>query len=174
LFVNFDASSSTDSDGHISTYSWSFGDGGSATGVAASHTYTAAGYYVATLTVRDETGGTDSVTHSVSVTAAQPAPISISVGALVGEFEANEVAGDLKYKGRLLAVVGYVESIDSSIGISVVLVDAPDDWTGVRCYFPESEAPDVANLRKGDLVTIVGECMGMLAFNVGLDHCRVQ
>jgi hypothetical protein len=29
------------------------------------------------------------------------------------------VAGDLKYKGRLLAVAGYVESIDSSFGISV-------------------------------------------------------
>jgi hypothetical protein len=67
-----------------------------------------------------------------------------------------------------------VDHIDSTFGISVVLVGSPGDWFGVRCYFPESEAPDVAQLREGDYITIIGECIGMLMFNVGFEDCCVE
>jgi PKD repeat protein len=74
LFVSLDASSSSDRDGYIVAYTWAFGDGVSGTGVTASHTY-AAGNYEATLTVRDDAGGTDSVTQTVSIAASStPAP----------------------------------------------------------------------------------------------------
>jgi PKD repeat protein len=70
LFVNFDAASSTDADGYIAAYTWSFGDGSSGSGITASHTYSATGNYSATLVVRDDEGDTDSVAHAVSVAAA--------------------------------------------------------------------------------------------------------
>ena len=158
----------------VSTGSFDPGVAGQASGsIGFTYWASSSGYYTVEITLRDVVGNS-SMPRSFSYTAMPPPPIRMTAGALCSEFEENEVAGDLKYKGKLIAVAGYVESIDSSFGISVVLVDAPGDWSGVRCYFPESEAPNVANLRKGGYVTIVGECTGMLVSNVGLDHCRLE
>ena len=52
LAVNF-TSTSSDPDGDPLTETWYFGDGGTATGPTATHTYTAAGSYTATLVVSD-------------------------------------------------------------------------------------------------------------------------
>ncbi|MEZ4776430.1 MAG: PKD domain-containing protein [Bacteroidia bacterium] len=65
--VNFDASTSTDSDGVIAAYSWDFGDGNSATGVTASHTYTTSGNYLVVLTVTDDSSATDTASITISV-----------------------------------------------------------------------------------------------------------
>jgi len=51
--VAFNGSGSSDPEGKPLTYSWDFGDGGSGTGVAPSHTYAAAGEFAVTVTVRD-------------------------------------------------------------------------------------------------------------------------
>jgi len=70
LVVSFDASKSTDSDGTIASYTWSFGDKVSAAGKTASHTYVAAGTYTVKLTVTDDKGASTSKSINVSVTAA--------------------------------------------------------------------------------------------------------
>ncbi|MCX6658052.1 MAG: PKD domain-containing protein [Euryarchaeota archaeon] len=53
--------------GSITTYSWVFGDGATATGVTATHTYAANGSYVITLTVTDDKGATSSTSVKVDV-----------------------------------------------------------------------------------------------------------
>ena len=65
-------STSSDPDGSISSYSWTFGDGGTATSQNPSHTYAAGGTYTVTLTVTDNQGATDNVSHTVTVTAPPP------------------------------------------------------------------------------------------------------
>ena len=67
LTVSVNGSGSTDPDGSIASYAWTFGDGGTATGATASHAYAAAGTYTVGLTVTDNDGATDSTTHSVTV-----------------------------------------------------------------------------------------------------------
>jgi len=64
--VTFDGSGSSDADGSISSYEWSFGDGTTATGQTVAHTYSAAGDYSASLTVTDDDGAT--TTDSVAIT----------------------------------------------------------------------------------------------------------
>lgn len=66
LTVNFSSAGSTDPDGSIVAYAWSFGNGGSATGATASTTYTSAGSFTATLQVTDNSGLTAS--RSVNIT----------------------------------------------------------------------------------------------------------
>jgi len=80
LTVNFSATGSTDSDGTIVSYAWTFGDGGSQTGgTTAQRTYSTAGSYTASLTVTDNAGLTD--TKSVVITVqAQTTTYLLTVG----------------------------------------------------------------------------------------------
>jgi serine protease len=66
--VSFDAADSSDPDGRVASYDWSFGDGASASGGSVSHSYGSAGDYTATLTVTDDDGATATDTVTVSVT----------------------------------------------------------------------------------------------------------
>ncbi|TFD72803.1 PKD domain-containing protein [Cryobacterium sp. Hb1] len=72
LTVAVDASTSADSDGTISGYSWDFGDGGSGSGVTASHSYAVEGAYDVTLTVTDNSLATAQTRQTVVVPAADP------------------------------------------------------------------------------------------------------
>jgi YVTN family beta-propeller protein len=81
----FDGSASTDADGSIASYSWTFEDGRDATGVTAVHTFLTAGTFNAKLSVVDDegcgeamvftgrtaycSGGASSVSHPVTVQA---------------------------------------------------------------------------------------------------------
>jgi YVTN family beta-propeller protein len=88
----FDGSASTDADGTIASYDWTFEDGRDATGVSAVHAFLAAGTFNAKLTVVDDegcgeamvftgrtaycSGGLSSVSHPVTVAAAPVAETS--------------------------------------------------------------------------------------------------
>jgi PKD repeat protein len=78
LAVTFDGSSSSDPDGVIAGYAWTFGDGGSAAGQTTSHTYQTAGSYSARLTVTDNQGATDTTTLTIVVSPGATAPAAPS------------------------------------------------------------------------------------------------
>ena len=98
--VSFDASSSTDPEGTISDYSWNFGDGtpvqdaGGSAGVQ--HTFASRGTYTVALTVTNNSGQTNTSTHTVTVddppTASfAPSATVVAPGATVN-FEASASA----------------------------------------------------------------------------------
>jgi chitodextrinase len=66
--VAVDGRSSSDPDGTVVSYAWTFGDAATATGSTSSHTYAASGTYTIGLTVTDNQGATGSTTRSVTVT----------------------------------------------------------------------------------------------------------
>jgi PKD repeat protein len=65
--VQFDGSGSSDPDGTIASYVWSFGDGAFGQGVTTSHTYATAGFYPVKLTVTDDDGATATGTTLVTI-----------------------------------------------------------------------------------------------------------
>lgn len=67
LSCSFDASASSDSDGQIASYAWSFGDGQSATGAVVSHNYISSSSYSVTLTVVDNQGKASSASKNINV-----------------------------------------------------------------------------------------------------------
>jgi PKD repeat protein len=66
LTVNFDASCSL-STTPITAYEWDFGDGQSGTGESVSHLYDFPDTYIATLTLRNQAGGTSTSTVTIEV-----------------------------------------------------------------------------------------------------------
>src|SRR5258705_1010266 len=67
---------SSDPDGWIVAYSWTFGDSGTSTVPNPSHTYGSGGRYTVTLTVTDNQGATNSVSHAVTVAAPNRPPVA--------------------------------------------------------------------------------------------------
>jgi subtilisin family serine protease len=78
LACSFDGAGSADDDGSITSYSWTFGDGSTATGDLAQKTYAAAGTYTVTLTVMDNSGATDTSSESVQVSTSTSTSITLS------------------------------------------------------------------------------------------------
>jgi len=87
LGVTFNASASFDPDGSITSYVWTFGDGGSSSGATAAHTYTSAGTYTARLRITDNDGATDTITHNILVQAPAPPPITVWITASESEID---------------------------------------------------------------------------------------
>jgi PKD repeat protein len=73
---SFDARASSDGDGQISAWRWSFGDGHTATGATVEHDYSAAGRYQVALTVEDDQGATDARKADVDVTLPDAEPVA--------------------------------------------------------------------------------------------------
>lgn len=73
--VTFDGTGSTDPDGSIVSYAWTFGDDGSGSGSTTTHTYDKDGTYTVTLTVTDDDGGTGTDSRTITIKAvAGPGP----------------------------------------------------------------------------------------------------
>ncbi len=69
-------STSTDNDGSITTYAWTFGDSATSSATNPSHTYAAGGTYPVTLTVTDDDGATGTVSKTISVSTASTLTLS--------------------------------------------------------------------------------------------------
>ncbi len=65
--IAFNGSASSDPDGSIAGYAWTFGDGGTASGASPTHAYASPGTYTATLTVTDNLGAQSTASATVTV-----------------------------------------------------------------------------------------------------------
>ena len=81
--VSVSAAGSSDPDGTIASSVISFGDGTSASGLTASHTFSAAGVYTLTANVTDNSGASSTATTSVTVKAPEVIVSSPADGALL-------------------------------------------------------------------------------------------
>jgi len=73
--ITFSAEESTDTDGTITNYTWTFDDGTIGYGETITHTYSVADTYVVTLTVIDNDRKTDSTQHIITISEAEPIDI---------------------------------------------------------------------------------------------------
>ena len=103
LAASFDATTSTDADGTVAGYAWTFGDGATATGRTATHTYAAAGTFDVTLVVTDDDGATSTVVQPLTVAAvpANTAPTAAFTSTTSGLDVAFDGAGSADPDGTV-------------------------------------------------------------------------
>jgi PKD repeat protein len=83
------------------TITWDFGDGGTATGGAVSHTYSSTGARTVTVTATDAAGNTASQTRQVSVTRTEPGRVKVTATVPKQTWKAIEKAKAIKLRCEL-------------------------------------------------------------------------
>lgn len=102
-------------------------------------------------------------------------PMTVQAAALLKEFEGNEAAADIKYKGKTLQVTGEVSKVDTEIfddSQYVIRINGGGDFefTNVNC---NDQAPaDVAKVKIGQQITVVGEFDDGGDLGVELKNCK--
>lgn len=119
LVVNVDGTGSSDPDGTVGTHAWTFGDGGSATGATASHTYAEAGTYTVTLTVTDDDGATASTSQEVTVSLPPNVPpVADLTAAVTDATVALDAAGSSDPDGTITDYLWEFGDGESGTGVS--------------------------------------------------------
>jgi PKD repeat protein len=122
LSSSFSAAGSSDPDGSIVAYEWTFGDGSApASGATASHVYNVAGSYSAQLKLTDNSGL--STTRSVTISAQSPVvPVDLHAGSIAMSLSVN--------KNRIGRATAAVSVLDSR-GQPVPGATVTGQWSGV-------------------------------------------
>ncbi|WP_082563706.1 PKD domain-containing protein [Nocardioides sp. Root140] len=127
--VSFDAVASSDPDGSIASYLWDFGDGATASGVTASHTYAGTGDYQVRLTVTDDAGSTGSVTKAVTVVDPNGGPDPFATD----DFARNSVNGwGTAPLGGNWSITGAVGNASVSAGSGSIRMPTPGSAPGAQ------------------------------------------
>ncbi len=123
---------------------------------------------------------------------AVPTPTAVSAQQLIGDYAANELAADLKYKGKWVVISGgTVDEVRSfnrygagEYGTSVEqnalrLERRSGDYTSPRlyCFFDKDKIGQFATVKKGDAVTLEGRVHGLddtFHDDLYLEHCEVR
>ena len=101
--------------------------------------------------------------------------LSVNAFQLVDDYKNNEVAADKQYKGKVLEVSGFIESIGKDLMDTMYVSlggGGEFEMRGVQCYFADSETDNLATLSKGQQITITGRCDGLMG-NVLLKECAI-
>lgn len=100
--------------------------------------------------------------------------IKLSAQTLLQAYKDNEVNGDTLYKGKLVEVSGTIETIGKDIlddpYITFKNID-PYAVDNVQCMFNKTDEGILAQLKKGETITIQGTVSGMTIGNVVISDC---
>ncbi|MFO1328802.1 MAG: PKD domain-containing protein [Rubrivivax sp.] len=155
LVASFSAAGSSDPDGSIASYEWTFGDGSTATGATASHTYSTAGTYTASVKVTDNLGL--SSTRSVTITAN---PVVVAAVDRVGNIAMSLSSTSLTTRVRSYATV----TVTDRNGKPVPNATVSGNWSGIVSGAASGTTSSTGVIRIGSPTT---RSRGTFTFTVG-------
>jgi len=113
-----------------------------------------------------------SVDEATKITPETLPNVEITAPQLYQAYQANEIAADEKYKDKIIQVSGRIRDIGNDLMDNPYITLVGDQYFGdVQCFFNEKSV--VANLSKGQQITVLGICDGLM-INVLLNDCVVK
>ena len=104
-----------------------------------------------------------------------PGAIEMNAVQLYQEYNANQVAADAKYKGKILSVSGTVNDVGIDIiDTPYVMLGTEQLLSAVQCMFSKQDESMLAQLSKGQSLRIQGKCDGLGIISVMLSNCLIQ
>ena len=98
--------------------------------------------------------------------------ISAGAAELFDEYHANEVAADLKYKGRDVLVVGTIQSIDKDVLNNIVVrMSTRNKFQPVSLTLKRRFEGAAAAFKKGDILTFDCKGDGMIIGSPSMKEC---
>lgn len=101
--------------------------------------------------------------------------IKVTAAQVVADYKANEVAADAKYKGKTLEISGAIETIGKDIADTPYITFYTSEYAiidKVQCVFSRSDEEVLAELSKGQKITVQGEVSGKFG-NILVKQCKV-
>ena len=123
LTCSVNGTASTDPDGTVTSYAWTFGDGATASGPTATHVYAAAGTYSIGLTVTDNRGGTSTTSQQVTVA------VPTTAIAFRGAANANTNAASSSVVLPAAVQAGDALVLTATVNSDTTTVGDPAGWT---------------------------------------------
>jgi PKD repeat protein len=156
LTVSFDATTSSDPDGTVVSWAWTFGDGATANGSQVQHVYSTAGTYSVAVTVTDDAGGIDIETVVVTVSGS-------------GSIHVADLDGSAVSTGRTWTATVTV-TIRNGAGSLVAGAIVSGTWTGAPVSTCTTDASGKCSLMrastgKTQLFTVVGVTHSSLTYD---------
>ncbi len=167
--LSVDASGSSDSDGTIASYAWTWGDGQTGSGRTTTHSYAADGSYQVRLTVTDDDGATSSTTRTVTIGQAAAVLASDAFGRTVSN------GWGTADTGGPWTVTGTASQYSVSGGQGVITL--PTAGTGRSAYLGNVSATDAdvsAGIRLDKLANVTGLFVGTIGRRVGTSEYRCK
>lgn len=92
---------------------------------------------------------------------------------LLKAYDQNEIKADNDFTDKTFHVEGIVEDIGRDImGGVYITLNTGDELRQIQCFIIDKYSQDVANIVKGQSITIIGKCSGLM-MNVLMNNCRI-
>ena len=89
-------------------------------------------------------------------------------------YQENEVAADEKFKGKQLAIDGVVGEISKDFMDNLyVVIPAGEMLEDIHAYFETQEKGQLAQLKRGQRIRVLGRVDGLMMKSVMLKSCRI-
>lgn len=119
-------------------------------------------------------GGSVETDSGAKKVASEAAAYNLSADQLYSEYDANQVAADAKYKGKIVTIAGSINDIGKDVtDTAYVVIGGTGMLNGTQCMFPKGQESIIGNLSKGQQVTAKGEVNGKIG-NVLVRNCTIQ
>lgn len=100
-----------------------------------------------------------------------PTPLVVQVREFADEFDANQVAAEEKWNGKLVQLLATVSNITDS-GLSFTNVASKQfSFTSISCHVVDKG--QVLSIKNGEMVTVKGTVSGQTFGTIDLNDCSV-
>lgn len=124
-----------------------------------------------------EDGNTERYSPPKQEESAPPLVLDVRIDRLISDYDANEVAADALYKGKIFKVQGVIADFgtEPSGHKYVAIEDYPKTSPYyLKCVFEHKYDYQLAEYTEGHLITVMGKCLGMSNKRcILMDECQV-